>query len=313
MTEKDEVEDQLQMDRTKRKQKLQQLVQSIMATKKTERQSLSKHTSPYTRSGRGRGRRSEYKVPIGWQHFSKGKYRIVMQRNGGGTRYIYKNSDEEVTVDEILVEGKAFYFKDGKSKFGLLEEMAVTLVTASGQEISGFTDRNGLPCCFTEYVKAYGLYPSQCHLYLRTKIKSESDTDKCLKTKEESPCFLVNNIKAGLLEISYEKKTQSVYADKGSSIFIKSYRTAMSLAKDDLEEYNVFNDGYSVISVQKDNKEYLVDNENVYYFPQVNFDPNQVVCFIHGPNIIHGSETDDLNHLIIGCLTIFHIIFNITC
>jgi hypothetical protein len=80
----------------------------------------------------------------------------------------------------------------------------------------------------------------------------------------------------------------------------------MSLAKENLEEYNVFDDGYIVNSVWKDNREYLECEENVYRFPQFNSDPNIVVCFIHGPDIIHGSETDDLEHLIIGCLTIFH-------
>lgn len=67
-------------------------------------------------------------------------------------------------------------------------DMEVSLASFSGENLENFTDFDGKECSFQEYLKSHGLFSSQYHLYIRTKLK-ESDkemhtgTEDCDKTE----------------------------------------------------------------------------------------------------------------------------------
>lgn len=133
---------------------------------------------PLVTSGRGRGRRAEYKVHLGWQHYNRKAFRVVTNAKGGGSRTISCKAEQQITVEQIIEQGEKMLFKDGKSYFGELSSMSVTLTDSRGEEVSQFTNLNGEPCSYTEYLTSNGLYPSQCHLYLRTKVLETPQDNK---------------------------------------------------------------------------------------------------------------------------------------
>ena len=46
------------------------------------------------------------------------------------------------------------------------------LIDPLGETIVKFTDTNGELCFYNDNLKAYGMYPCQCHLYMRTQTES---------------------------------------------------------------------------------------------------------------------------------------------
>lgn len=90
----------------------------------------------------------------------------------------------------------------------------------SGENLENFTDLDGKECSFQEYLKSHGLFFSQYHLYIRTKLK-ESDkemhtaTEDCDKTES---VFLVNNENPGDIKLTFKKTKISRYSGSPSTI-----------------------------------------------------------------------------------------------
>lgn len=61
-------------------------------------------------------------------------------------------------------------------------DMEVSLASFSGENLENFTDLDGKECSFQEYLKSHGLFSSQYHLYIRTKLK---ESDKEMHTARE--------------------------------------------------------------------------------------------------------------------------------
>ena len=268
---------------------------------------------------------------VGWQHYSRNSFRVVTSAKGGGTRTITCKASEDITVEDIIKQAKKFFFKDGNSYFGKLETMSACLVNPSGETIVEFTDTNGDLCSYSDYLKAYGMYPSQCHLYLRTQTESlnesslnstestdiyhvndsaaDSDTVEVSQIKTfKKKLFLVNGQQVGTLDIVYGKVKPSLYSSTASALYCKSYETCISLASNNeiYDSYDVFEDGFTVRGVSKNNKQYLVENESNYIFTEtINSSKNDLVI-VHGPDEIHGTEADDSEHLLLGALTLYH-------
>lgn len=96
-------------------------------------------------------------------------------------------------------------------------DMEVSLASFSGENLENFTD---LECSFQEYLKSHGIFSSQYHLYIRTKLK-ESDkemhtaTEDCDKTES---VFLVNNENPGDIKLTFKKTKISRYSGSPSTI-----------------------------------------------------------------------------------------------
>lgn len=99
-------------------------------------------------------------------------------------------------------------------------DMEVSLASFSGENLENFTDLDGKECSFQEYLKSHGLFSSQYHLYIRTKLK-ESDkemhtaTEDCYKTES---VFLVNNENPRDIKLTFKKTKISKYSGSPSTI-----------------------------------------------------------------------------------------------
>lgn len=83
---------------------------------------------------------------LGWLNYSKGSYKQVKCKQGGGARIVQYPIEEGQTVQSLLTLGKKLFFPEGRSQFGLLSEMNVHLCQFDGTEISSFKARNGEEC-----------------------------------------------------------------------------------------------------------------------------------------------------------------------
>lgn len=95
---------------------------------------------------------------------------------GGGNRIIEYQFGEELTIDYIKKMSSGFFFPEGRSNIGSLDEFDVYAASSNGQTLENFVDTNKNPCSFTEFLKSNGLFASQCHLYLRMKRKEKQVT-----------------------------------------------------------------------------------------------------------------------------------------
>lgn len=83
-------------------------------------------------------------------------------------------------------------------------DMEVSLASFSGENLENFTDLDGKECSFQEYLKSHGLFSSQYHLYIRTKLKESG--------------FLVNNENPGDIKLTFKKTKISRYSGSPSTI-----------------------------------------------------------------------------------------------
>ena len=54
--------------------------------------------------------------------------------------------------------------------------LVVCLAYSTGEEMQEFTDTNDNPYTFTDYLKAYGMFQCQYHLYIITKTENVNYT-----------------------------------------------------------------------------------------------------------------------------------------
>ena len=75
-------------------------------------------------------------IEVGWLHTQTfdGKYRIVKAKDGGGIRKLCL--PQQTIARSILLHAKNFFFPQGKSKFGLLEEFLCCLCNFNEQEMN---------------------------------------------------------------------------------------------------------------------------------------------------------------------------------
>jgi hypothetical protein len=75
-------------------------------------------------------------IEVGWLHTQTfdGQYRIVKAKDGGGIRKLCL--PQQTIAHSILLHAKNFFFPQGKSKFGLLEEFLCCLCNFNEQEMN---------------------------------------------------------------------------------------------------------------------------------------------------------------------------------
>lgn len=56
-----------------------------------------------------RGKHSVYKLYIGWQHLTSGRYKVVTVKKGNGTRMMKYKTDEDLGVQTIIKRGVQFF------------------------------------------------------------------------------------------------------------------------------------------------------------------------------------------------------------
>lgn len=263
-------------------------------------------------SAGGRGRHSKYKLYIGWQHYSGGRYRVVTVKKGGGTRMMEYFADENLTVPDIVRIGSNFFFPKKKNQLGDLMDMEVSLASFSGENLETFMDLDGKECSFQEYLKSHGLFSSQYHLYIRTKLK---ESDKVMRTatcsedcdKTES-IFLVNNENPGDIKLNFKKTKNSKYSGSPSTISSSTMKKCYSLSMHQEIPYDDYNcithDSYLLAGVEKNGKIYLTQLEDESY-ELCNYTSHSTTTelIMYGPDEINGLCDGDL---MLGIITQVH-------
>ena len=82
------------------------------------------------------GRHKEHKLHFGWLHYTKGSYKQVKHKQGGGTRILKYIIDDSQTFNSLITLGKELFFPEGKSQHGSLNEMEISLSHFDGTVIS---------------------------------------------------------------------------------------------------------------------------------------------------------------------------------
>lgn len=100
-------------EKEERKKKTKELVGSIMSKRASTRIKKGR-VEPLVTSGRGRGRRAEYKVHLGWQHYNRKAFRVVTNAKGGGNRTITGKAEQQITVEQIIEQGKKCFLRMAK-------------------------------------------------------------------------------------------------------------------------------------------------------------------------------------------------------
>ena len=102
----------------------------------------------------------------------KNEFTPVCQKNGGGNRFLMYSDAEPLTLIDIMERASSLFFPGGKNDFaGFLENMTVSVCSATWAEITAFPGGGTL----NDYLEENGMYPSSTYLYLCTKPKSLSD------------------------------------------------------------------------------------------------------------------------------------------
>lgn len=256
----------------------------------------------------GRGKHSVYKLYIGWQHFTSGKYRVVTLKKGGGTRMMKYKTDEDLDVQTIIKRGAQFFFPNGKSQFGDLKDMDVSLASFSSENLEMFTDLDGNVCSFQGYLKSHGPFSSQYHLYIRTKSKQESTfiEDEKLGQGNVNKTLQVNNAIPGIIQLTFKRKVIARYSNEQSSISCCSMKKCYDLSayhETPYDEYNCLLDEFVVTKIEKNDKIYLTELDdmslqiNMYTFTQ----SSDII--LYGPDEIFGINDGDL---MLGLITELH-------
>ena len=117
------------------------------------------------------GRHPKLKLQLGWLHETRGKFRQVTARKGGGNRTYEFDRDVAQSVETIIEYAKKVFFPDGRNDYGKVTDMEVRLSTYHGEAIEKITKQTGEDCSLQEYLKDIGVFSSQYYLYLRTSVK----------------------------------------------------------------------------------------------------------------------------------------------
>ncbi|XP_069132070.1 mucin-2-like [Argopecten irradians] len=319
-----------------RKERIKQLVNAIKTSKSSKTMNRKRKLPQFGPvSGKkeeksqcgARGKHNVYKLYIGWQNYSSEKYRVVTIKKGGGTRLIEYKADEVQTVESIIRKGTQYFFPNGKSQFGDLKDMYLSLASFSGECINTFTDLEGCECTLQTYLKSHGLFSSQYHLYLRSKRREEPNklpkpetpdsqkrpkvpTDVTVNESDEyERILLVNNGLPGNIKLSFKKTKYSTYSNDESSISCASMKTCYGLAANNETPYDQYNclidDSFLTTMVSKEDRKYLTQSDDGSYqlhdYTTVSSSGSDVI--LQGPNEVHGMNHGDL---MLGLISLVH-------
>lgn len=110
----------------------------------------------------------EHRVQVRWLHYScdTKEFEPVVQKNGGGKRFVSYNELEALSLEELKSRASALFFPGGTNKFaGSLKNMRIQVCDCTRSVIFEFPNNGTI----IEYLNANGLYPSTTFFYLRTQ------------------------------------------------------------------------------------------------------------------------------------------------
>ena len=176
----------------KNQQRIKELVEKIRSKEKKEKSSSSKPGSSQGITKLPTKPDKLRKIFVGWLHRTSKNSRFtqVRMKDGGSTRHLmyHESEADSITVDFLIKQASRLFFPEGKSKFGMLEDMDVELGNFAQEKIRKFKDTDGNECSFKEYLKNRGLFASKFYVYLMTTVIEDEDTpSKISQTEVCSP------------------------------------------------------------------------------------------------------------------------------
>ena len=75
------------------------------------------------------------KIHLGYQHFKTNDFKQVFQHNGGGVRTLPIQT-LDIDIDGVVKLGTDVFYRNGKSIFGLLDDMETFLGDSAGNRLT---------------------------------------------------------------------------------------------------------------------------------------------------------------------------------